>query len=94
MNEGENFLTHFVRLMSTLKKLLRLKSEEKMNTWFRDMPDRFITRDVCKNVVEKYAWMLEYVPEQFKTRVMCKNAFEIDPDVIAFIPDRFKTQDM
>ena len=36
------------------------------NAWFRCIPDRFKTEEMCKKVVERDPGMLKYVPDHFK----------------------------
>ena len=47
------------------------KSEAKMNRWFRDMPDRFKTRDLCEKVVRQEVEMFFYTPNDLRSQEMC-----------------------
>ena len=38
------------------------------NAWFRRIPDRFKTEEICKKAVEIDPSMLKYVPDHFKAR--------------------------
>ena len=54
-----------------------------------DVPDQFITPEMCENVVEIDAGLLEYVPDRFKTQKMCDKAVEKDLSNLKYVPDRF-----
>ena len=40
------------------------------------MCDLCIIRRICKEVVQKYPWLLEHVPNKLKTQKMCEKAVE------------------
>ena len=59
-----------------------------------DIPDRYITQEMCDIAIQEDPANIEYIPDCYKSREMCSRAFEEDPANIEYIPDYFITEEM
>ena len=62
--------------------------------FFYRVPDRFLTVEMCQNVVKDDYWRITKVPDWLKTTEMRNEAVKDEASFLRSVSDRLKTQEM
>ena len=60
----------------------------------KNIPDEFITAEICLTAVNNSYHYLEYVPEELKTPELCLTAVRINALALEYVPEELKTEEI
>ena len=53
----------------------------------RSVSDHLKTKNMCKNAVKKFPFVIKYVPDQYKTNEICDKVIIENGRMLGFTPD-------
>lgn len=59
-----------------------------------EVPEEFITEQMCEYVISVQPWMIQVIPEKFLTQKVCEILLITDISYYDYIPDKFITEEM